>query len=166
MMAPAWHPPGAADVTTELVACEAAKPQADTFLDEVWRFDATTLIVDDPVKRVDNMPIAWSLELRVPFLDHELVELAARMTPELKLKEGGKFPLWAISRGVIRDAVIHRAKGYFPVPALKRVRGPVLEMMRGILLSDACIRRGLNQRPYVDKLLADPEAHFRRIQGS
>ena len=58
MIAPAWHVP---DVTTELVAHELAKPQADTFLDEVWRFDATTLIVDDPVKRVDNMPMAWGL---------------------------------------------------------------------------------------------------------
>ena len=166
MIAPAWHPPGAADVTTELVARELAKPQADTFLDEVWRFDATTLIVDDPVKRVDNMPMAWGLEVRVPFLDHELVELAARMPPGLKLKEGGKFPLKAISRGVIPDAVIDRPKGYFPVPALKHVRGPFLELMRGILQSDACIRRGLYQRGCVDKLLANPEAHFTRIQGS
>ena len=39
-------------------------------------------------------------------------------------------------------------------------------MMRSILQSDACIRRGLYQRAYVDKLLADPEAHFRRIQSS
>ena len=166
MIAPAWHPPGAPDVTGKLVARELAKPQADTFLDEVWRFDATTLIVDDPVKRVDNMPMAWGLEVRVPFLDHELVELAARMPPELKLKEGGKYPLKAISRGVIPDAVIDRPKGYFPVPALKHVRGPFLELMRGILLSDACIRRGLYQRAYVDKLLADPEAYFTRIQGS
>ncbi|KRB96709.1 asparagine synthase [Hydrogenophaga sp. Root209] len=163
MIAPEWHVP---DVTTEMVAQELAKPQADTFLDEVWRFDATTLIVDDPVKRVDNMPMAWGLEVRVPFLDHELVELAARMPPELKLKEGGKYPLKAISRGVIPDAVIDRPKGYFPVPALKHVRGPFLELMRGILQSDACKRRGLYQRAYVDKLLANPEAHFTRIQGS
>ena len=163
MIAPEWQVP---DVTTELVARELAKPQADTFLDEVWRLDATTLIVDDPVKRVDNMPMAWGLEVRVPFLDHELVELAARMPPELKLKEGGKYPLKAISRGVIPDAVIDRPKGYFPVPALKHVRGPFLELMRRILLSDACMQRGLYQRAYVDKLLADPEAHFTRIQGS
>ena len=163
MIAPQWQ---VADVTTELVARELAKPQADTFLDEVWRFDATTLIVDDPVKRLDNMPMAWGLEVRVPFLDHELVELAARMPPELKLKEGGKYPLKAISRGVIPDAVIDRPKGYFPVPALKHVRGPFLELMRGILQSDACIRRGLYQRAYVDKVLANPEAHFTRIQGS
>ena len=163
MISPAWH---VTDVTTELVARELAKPQADTFLDEVWRFDATTLIVDDPVKRVDNMPMAWGLEVRGPFLDHELVELAARMPPELKLKEGGKFPLKAISRGVIPDAVIDRPKGYFPVPALKHVRGPFLELMRSILQSDACISRGLYQRAYVDKLLADPEQYFTRIQGS
>ena len=163
MIAPAWQVP---DVTSELVAHELAKPHADTFLDEVWRFDVTTLIVDDPVKRVDNMPMAWGLEVRVPFLDHELVELAARMPPELKLKEGGKYPLKAISRGLIPDAVIDRPKGYFPVPALKHVRGPFLELMRTILQSDACIRRGLYQRAYVDKLLANPEAHFTRIQGS
>jgi len=163
MISPAWHVP---DVTAELVARELAKPQADTFLDQVWRFDVTTLVVDDPVKRVDNMPMAWGLEVRVPFLDHELVELAARMPPELKLKEGGKFPLKAISRGVIPGAVIDRPKGYFPVPALKHVRGPFLELMRGILNSDACIKRGLYQRAYVEKLLAEPEAHFTRIQGS
>ncbi len=54
------------------------------------------------------------------------------------------------------------------MPALKYVRGPFLEMMRGILMSEACIRRGLYQRDYVDKLLAAPEApeHFTRINGS
>ncbi|ABD71354.1 Asparagine synthase, glutamine-hydrolyzing [Rhodoferax ferrireducens T118] len=165
MIAPAFQ---VGDVTSKLIAGELSKPQADTFLDQVWRLDATTLIVDDPVKRVDNMPMAWGLEVRVPFLDHELVELAAHMPPELKLKEGGKFALKAISRGLIPDAVIDRPKGYFPVPALKYVRGPFLELMRGILMSHACIERGLYQREYVNKLLADPEApeHFTRIQGS
>ena len=165
MIAPAFQ---VGDVTSALIASELNKPAADTFLDQVWRLDATTLIVDDPVKRVDNMPMAWALEVRTPFLDHELVQLAAHMPPELKLKEGGKFPLKAISRGLIPDAVIDRPKGYFPVPALKYVRGQFLEMMRKILMSDACIQRGLYQRDYVDKLLAQPEApeHFTRINGS
>lgn len=165
MITPAFQ---VGDVTSELIAAELSKPDADEFLDQVWRLDATTLIVDDPVKRVDNMPMAWALEVRTPFLDHELVELAAHMPPELKLKEGGKFPLKAISRGLIPDAVIDRPKGYFPVPALKYVRGDFLEMMRGILMSEACLRRGLYQRDYVNQLLADPEApeHFTRINGS
>ena len=109
-----------------------------------------------------------ALEVRTPFLDHELVQLAAHMPPELKLREGGKFPLKAIARGLIPDAVIDRPKGYFPVPALKYVRGPFLELMRSILCSPACLRRGLYQRDYVEKLLAAPEApeHFTRINGS
>ena len=48
------------------------------------------MLVDDPVKRVDNMTMAWGLEARTPFLDHELVELAAACPPELKLADGGK----------------------------------------------------------------------------
>jgi asparagine synthase (glutamine-hydrolysing) len=162
-VAPAYHVP---DVTGELVARELGKPKADCFLDQVLRFDVTTLIVDDPVKRVDNMTMAWGLEARVPFLDHELVELAAKMPPELKLKEGGKFPLKAIARGLIPDSVIDRPKGYFPVPALKYVRKDFLGFMKDILLSDASVKRGIYQRPYVEKLLAEPEAHFTRIQGS
>jgi asparagine synthase (glutamine-hydrolysing) len=163
MMSDAYAVP---DVTSEWVNGELTQPQADEFLDEVFRLDVTALMVDDPVKRVDNMTMAWGLEARVPFLDHELVELAARMPPSLKLKEGGKFPLKAVARGVIPDAVIDRPKGYFPVPALKYVRGDFLERMRAILNSEACRKRGLYRRDYVEKLLADPEAHLTRIQGS
>ena len=58
------------------------------------------MLVDDPVKRVDNMTMAWGLEARVPFLDHELVELAAACPPELKLAQGGKGVLRSAARGV------------------------------------------------------------------
>ncbi|HQU14827.1 MAG TPA: N-acetylglutaminylglutamine amidotransferase [Gammaproteobacteria bacterium] len=158
-----YHGP---DYTSAQVAALLAAPGADTFLDRVLRMDVTTLIVDDPVKRVDNMTMAWGLEARVPFLDHELVELAARMPPELKLRGGGKYPLKALARGRLPDAVIDRPKGYFPVPALKYVRGPFLEFMTDILNSQACRRRGLFRRPYVEQLLAAPERYLTRILGS
>jgi len=154
------------DVTAAWVTTQLQQPEADEFLDQVLRMDVTSLMVDDPVKRVDNMTMAWGLEARVPFLDHELVELAAKMPPALKLKEGGKFPLKAVARGLIPDAVIDRPKGYFPVPALKYLRGEFLDKMRAILNSEACIRRGLYRRDYVAKLLADPELYLTRIQGS
>jgi asparagine synthase (glutamine-hydrolysing) len=163
MISPQHH---VQDVTSAWVAEELAKPGTDEFLDEVLRLDVTALMVDDPVKRVDNMTMAWGLEARVPFLDHELVELAAKMPPSLKLREGGKFPLKAIARGMIPDAVIDRPKGYFPMPALKHVRGEFLEKMRNLLNSPACVKRGLYRRDYVEKLLADPEAHLTRIRGS
>jgi asparagine synthase (glutamine-hydrolysing) len=155
-----------ADVSSELAQRELMQPHADTFLDQVLRFDVTTLVVDDPVKRMDNMSMAWGLEARVPFLDHELVELAARMPPELRLKEGGKFPLKAIARGLIPDSVIDRPKGYFPVPALKYVRGEFLHFMQEILLSDACRQRGLFNQTYVEKLLAAPESYYTRLNGN
>ncbi len=154
------------DYTSATIAALLERPGADSFMDRVLRMDVTTLIVDDPVKRVDNMTMAWGLEARVPFLDHHLVELALQMPPELRLKDGGKYPLKRIARGLLPDAVIDRPKGYFPMPALKYLRGPFLEFMREILLSDACRRRALFEPGYVERLLAAPEQHFTRIRGS
>jgi asparagine synthase (glutamine-hydrolysing) len=154
------------DFTSALVAEQLGLGDADTFLDRVLRFDVTTLIVDDPVKRVDNMTMAWGLEARVPFLDHELVELAMQMPPELKLKSGGKHILKNIARGLIPDSVIDRPKGYFPMPALKYVRGDFLKFMSDILNSEACRRRDIFHRAYVNKLLAEPDQYFTKLQGS
>jgi len=155
-----------ADYTSELIAELLAQPQADTFIDKVLRMDVTTLIVDDPVKRVDNMTMAWGLEARVPFLDHELVELALQMPPELKLKEGGKYPLKRIARKLIPDAVIDRPKGYFPVPALKYVRGPFLDWMVEILTGPTCRDRGLFRTDYVDRLIEHPDRYLTPLKGS
>ncbi|MDP2031071.1 MAG: N-acetylglutaminylglutamine amidotransferase [Thiobacillus sp.] len=163
MAAPAYH---GLDYTSETIAAHLSEPFADDFIDQVLRMDTTMLITDDPVKRVDNMTMAWGLEARVPFLDHQLVELAAAMPPELKLASDGKHVLKQIARGLVPDAVIDRKKGYFPMPALKFVRGEFLDFMRDILDSQTCRARGLYQRAYVDKLLDAPEQHHTRIQGS
>ena len=154
------------DYTAALIEEYLDTEHADSFLDAVLRFDVTTLIVDDPVKRVDNMTMAWGLEARVPFLDHHLVELAASCPPELKLKHGGKGVLKEIARGRIPDAVIDRPKGYFPMPALKYVRGEFYDFMKDTLDSRASRERGLFDRDYIDRLLAEPEAHFTRLNGS
>lgn len=163
MLEPPYHGP---DVTAELIRSEFAADGADEFIDRVLRLDTTLLVTDDPVKRVDNMTMAWGLEARVPFLDHRLVELAATMPPELKLGSGGKHVLKRIARGLLPDRVIDRPKGYFPMPALKYVRGEFLDFMRDILESTACRQRGVYCRAYVDRLLAAPESHHTRIQGN
>ncbi|PYG03914.1 asparagine synthase (glutamine-hydrolysing) [Thioalkalivibrio sp. ALE21] len=162
------HPPPN-DVTGEWLREQFHRlesDRADSFIDAVLALDVTTLIVDDPVKRVDNMTMAFGLEARVPFLDHELVETAAAMPPHLKLGDGGKDVLRRIARGRLPDAVLDRPKGYFPVPALKYVRGEFLEFMRDILNSRAARERGLYQPAYIDKLLDAPDQYFTRIQGS
>ena len=154
------------DFTSSLVGNALNTSCADTFIDAVFHFDVTTLIVDDPVKRVDSMTMAWGLEARVPFLDHELVELAMQMPSEYKLNDGGKAILKKIARGLLPDKVIDRPKGYFPMPALKYVRGAFYDMVRDSLNSSACKKRGLFSRNYVDQLLNEPDQHHTRLQGS
>ncbi|WP_306209935.1 N-acetylglutaminylglutamine amidotransferase [Actinoplanes sp. RD1] len=144
------------DVSREFVAAHFARPGAETAVDAALRLDTQVMLVDDPVKRVDNMTMDWGLEARVPFLDHELVELAAACPPELKLAQGGKGVLKDAARGVVPDEVIDRTKGYFPVPGIRHLEGPMLEMVREALHAPAARERALFRTDYVDRLLADP----------
>jgi asparagine synthase (glutamine-hydrolysing) len=143
-----------------------AKAGATRAIDKALRIDTTIMLVDDPVKRVDNMTMAWGLEARVPFLDHELVELAGRVPAEFKVREGGKYVLKEGARAVIPAAVIDRPKGYFPVPALKYLKGPYLEMVRDVLESPQARARGLFRPEYVQTLLREPERHITPLRGS
>jgi asparagine synthase (glutamine-hydrolysing) len=135
----------------------AASPLA---VDKALELDTKIMLVDDPVKRVDNMTMAWGLEARVPFLDHDVVELAARIPAPLKVKNGGKYILKEAARQVLPAEVIDRPKGYFPVPALKYIRGPFLEFVRGVLTTTAARNRGVFNPAYVARLLADPEGEL------
>ena len=145
---------------------EFAKTGADSFIDKVFRTDITKLIVDDPVKRVDNMTMAWGLEARVPFLDTELVEWALKMPANLKMKEEGKYPLKKIARELLPSSVIDRKKGYFPMPALKHVQGDFLEFMSDILTSSACLNRGVFDQYYVNKVINSPRDYMTALNGS
>ena len=145
---------------------EFARAGADDPVDKALRLDTTVMLVDDPVKRVDNMTMAWGLEARVPFLDHELVELAARIPAEHKVGGGGKHVLKQAARRVVPSEVIDRPKGYFPVPALKYIRGDTLEHVREILNGRRAQDRGLFDRGWLDARLQDPEAHITPLGGS
>jgi len=145
---------------------EFAKTGADSFIDKVFRTDITKLIVDDPIKRVDNMTMAWGLEARVPFLDTELVEWALKMPANLKMKQEGKYPLKKIARELLPSSVIDRKKGYFPMPALKHVQGDFLEFMSDILTSSACLNRGVFNQNYVNKVINSPRDYMTALNGS
>jgi len=145
---------------------EFSKANADEFMDKVFRTDITRLVVDDPVKRVDNMTMAWGLEARVPFMDYQLVEHALSIPPSLKMSEEGKHPLKQISRGLLPDSVIDRKKGYFPMPALKYVRGEFLDFMADILNSTQCINRGVYNQDFVQKVINQPEQYMTALNGS
>ncbi|MEU3281518.1 N-acetylglutaminylglutamine amidotransferase [Streptomyces antibioticus] len=150
------------DVSGRFVREHMAAPGAETALDAALRLDTHVMLVDDPVKRVDNMTMAWGLEARVPFLDHELVELAAACPPALKLADGGKGVLKTAGRRLLPRDVVDRPKGYFPVPAIRHMAGPVLKRVREALEAPEARHRGLFREPYVSRLLEAPDEHRTR----
>ena len=152
--------------THKWLSKEFLKPGADSFIDKVFRTDMTRLIVDDPVKRVDNMTMAWGLEARVPFMDTELVEWALKIPPSLKMREEGKYPLKKIARELLPSSVIDRKKGYFPMPALKYIQGDFLEFMSDILLSRSCRNRGIFDQKYINKVINSPRDYMTSLNGS
>jgi asparagine synthase (glutamine-hydrolysing) len=154
------------DPSERFVTEHFARAGAETGVDRALRLDTTVMLVDDPVKRVDNMTMAWGLEGRVPFLDHELVELAATCPPELKTAQGGKGVLKEAARRVIPAEVIDRPKGYFPVPALTHLEGPYLDLVRDALYSPVAKERGLFDTDAVDALLADPNGRLTPLRGN
>ena len=105
--------------------------------DKALQLDTTVMLTDDPVKRLDNMTMAWGLEV---------------------LKEA--------ARKIIPNEVIDRPKGYFPVPALKYIEGPYLDYVADALNSQTSINRGLFQREYIDELLSNPKDHITPLRGS
>ncbi len=154
LLNPDWLVDG--DAPLDYITALFARPGAETSVDAALRSDTTVMLVDDPVKRVDNMTMAWGLEARVPFLDHEFVELAGRIPPALKLADGGKGVLKRACRGLVPDAVIDRTKGSFPVPAIRQLDGPYLDRVRDALSDPAARARGLFRADAVDRMLAAP----------
>jgi len=154
------------DPSGRFVSEHFAREGAQTGVDRALRLDTTVMLVDDPVKRVDNMTMAWGLEGRVPFLDHELVELAATCPPDLKTAQGGKGVLKEAARRVIPSEVIDRPKGYFPVPALTHLEGPYLDLVRDALYAPVAKERGLFRPEAVDALLADPNGRLTPLRGN
>ncbi|MDY6998065.1 MAG: N-acetylglutaminylglutamine amidotransferase [Actinomycetota bacterium] len=154
------------DPSERFVAEHFARMGAETGVDRALRLDTTVMLVDDPVKRVDNMTMAWGLEGRVPFLDHDLVELAATCPPQYKTAYEGKGVLKQAARRVIPADVIDRPKGYFPVPALTHLEGPYLDMVRDALYAPEAKERGLFRPDAVEQLLADPNGRLTPLRGN
>lgn len=157
---------GNQNYSRDFVEAHFAQDGADRPVDKALRLDSTIMLVDDPVKRVDCATMAWGLEARVPFLDHELAELSGQIPAEHKVKDGGKWVLKEAARKVVPSAVIDRPKGYFPVPALKYIEGPYLDMVRDTLKSQKALDRNIFNQRYIDRLLSSPKDHITPLRGS
>lgn len=154
------------DYAGDFVREHFSQSGASSGLDQALRLDTQVMLVEDPVKRVDNMTAAWGLQARVPFLDHEVVELAARIPGRFKLPHDGKYVLKEAARQIIPAAVIDRPKGYFPVPGLKYLEGNTLDWVRESLTSTRAQARGLFNPDYIENLLRNPKEHITPLRGS
>ncbi|MDS0276811.1 asparagine synthase (glutamine-hydrolyzing) [Halomicroarcula sp. S1AR25-4] len=145
-----WTGPEPAD---ELAALRRAYENADgpTHLDRILHTDVQTYLPDDLLVKTDRASMAHSLELRSPFLDHELVEFAARIPAKYKWRRGEKK--WLLKRAFedyIPEAVQGRSKQGFAVPVNAWFRGALREYARekfdALGSRDPFDRRGLDAK--------------------
>ena len=124
---------------TELMEGSDAK----TLLDRLLYVDTKTYLHELLMKQ-DQMSMAASIESRVPFLDHPLVEFTARLPERLKLRGGTtKYILREAMRDVLPPEILTRGKMGFPVPVGAWLRGPYRGIVDELVLSSRALERGL-----------------------
>jgi asparagine synthase (glutamine-hydrolysing) len=103
-----------------------------------------TYLPDDLLVKVDRTSMAVSLEARSPFLDHTLMQFAASLSPDLKMRRGTtKYILKKALRGLLPDSIIDRKKHGFGVPVGAWFRGDLAAYVQAVLLSERAASRGL-----------------------
>ncbi|MFL6622872.1 MAG: asparagine synthase (glutamine-hydrolyzing) [Sulfurifustis sp.] len=125
------------------------------WLSALQYFDLKHYLPLDILTKVDRMSMAHSIEARVPLLDHRLVELAGRIPPDLKRRDGtGKYIFKQALRGILPDDIIDRPKRGFAVPLGHWFRGRLGEFVRELLLGERSRRRGIFNGAYIERLIA------------
>jgi asparagine synthase (glutamine-hydrolysing) len=127
--------------------------------------DAETQLPDDLLMLTDKMSMATSLECRVPLLNHELVEMAARMPESIKVKGGRlKHVLKQSVAHLLPDDILDRKKRGFGTPMGAWLKGELAPLRHCLLSADAVRNRGLFEPGCVERLIADHDAN--RIDGT
>jgi asparagine synthase (glutamine-hydrolysing) len=131
---------------------------SSTLLDRLLYADIKTYLVELLMKQ-DQMSMATSIESRVPFLDHELVEFAARLPDAWKLSGlTTKRVLREAMKGLLPDSILNRPKMGFPVPFAQWTRDGWNGVLRDVLLDGRTRERGLIDPSAVNALLQDHAA--------
>jgi asparagine synthase (glutamine-hydrolysing) len=144
--------PGAVEPITTLTdeKCWANLP---SFIQRMMYLDSVTYLPDDILVKVDRASMGVSLEARVPFLDHRVVEFSWRMPLEWKIKDGqSKWPLRSILYKHVPRELIERPKMGFGIPIGEWLRGPLRDWAEALLDEGRLKREGfLNAQPIRQK---------------
>jgi asparagine synthase (glutamine-hydrolysing) len=134
---------------------------ADDALAGMISADVATVLPDDFLVKVDRASMAHGLEVRPPLLDHELLELAARIPSHYKVRNGQtKWIFKQACRDLVGDSVIERPKHGFDIPVNEWFRGPLRDMFHdGVLQHGARVAELVNQ-PIAERLF---QSHQRGI---
>jgi asparagine synthase (glutamine-hydrolysing) len=139
----------------------SAEQAGDAMLQRLLYTDIKTYLVELLMKQ-DNMSMAASIESRVPFLDHVLVEFATRIPREVQLQGlAGKRILKKAVEDLLPHEIIYRPKLGFPTPWSGWLGGPRLEMIRALLLEQRSLERGYFRREAIEKLFDEHRAKHR-----
>ena len=137
-----------------------------SLLDGLLYADIKTYLHELLMKQ-DQMSMATSVESRVPFLDHKLVEFTARMPDTMKLRGGTtKFVLRESMKGVLPDQILSRSKMGFPVPIGRWFRGSFKSVIDEYVLSDRALGRDIFEPDFVRRLVSlhqSGEDHSERL---
>jgi asparagine synthase (glutamine-hydrolysing) len=143
-----------AEQSLEVVRALFRRVRDQSPLNQMQYIDLKTSLPDDLLVKADKMTMCNSLELRVPLLDHQVLEFALNL-PEAHRVKGvvTKRILKETFRGRIPREIIERKKAGFPIPIERWVRGELHEGVREVLLSRACLERGFFRRSAIETML-------------
>ena len=123
---------------------------------QMMNFDFETYLPEDILTKVDRMSMAHSIESRVPLLDNQVVEFAARLPAALKIKDGRKkHILKAAAAGLLPAGILARRKQGFAVPVGGWFRGDLREFFSDVLLSARARERGYFEPRFVERLVRE-----------
>ena len=147
------------EYTIEPVRRLFSKIENQGVLDQMLYIDTKTWLPDDLLIKADKMTMANSLELRVPLLDHRLLEFAASLPANFKLKGFALKYIWkkALSKRV-PTSILKRKKAGFPVPYEFWLRNNFKDQVRDILTDRKTIERGYFKKSAIEKLIHAPIA--------
>ena len=125
-------------------------------LNKMLYLDSKTWLPDDLLLKADKMTMATSIELRVPLLDHLVLEYAASLPVDFKLKGcSTKYILKKALAGLVPNEILHRKKTGFPVPYEQWLSKELNGYVRDLLLGEKAIQRGYFQKETIVRLLEE-----------